>query len=575
VSVNEALRVVRRRWRIVALCVLLGLLGAGVASYLTPREYSSDVTLYVSLQGRADSSDAAYQASQIAKERVVSYAPLLQDERITQPVIDKLQLGVTAAQLAQRITVTVQPDTVVLSAAVTDTSPQRAADIANALADEFVGLVSSLEQPFGPQPAAAPAGQPAPQATKIGVQIIRPATAVNQPISPNIPFNIALGTALGLLVGLAAAFLRNARDTRIHSAERLRELTGAPLLAEIPTERNARMYPLTLGAPPGSARVEAMRKLRTNLQFPHGGRPSRVVVVTSATVGEGKTTTACNLALALADAGARVLIVDLNLRRPDVHHYLQVEPGAGVANVLVGRIAAARATVRWVDGGVDVLPAGPVPANPSELVASRAMGALLDEVRHRYDFVILDTPAILPVTDAAAVAARADGTVLVVRYDRTAEEQVADAVGGLEAVGAPLLGVVLTGTPGTRLIHRDRSGSYPEPDPASIARRPPSAPAAQQAGQLPPPAVAQQVVPAPPTAPVAQQRPQQPAQPQPATADGAEESADGAAAAQNGKKGQNGQKATASTSASVDQPTEMLTGSGVERPAAPSPTRRS
>jgi succinoglycan biosynthesis transport protein ExoP len=205
VSVNEALRVVRRRWRIVALCVLLGLLGAGVASYLTPREYSSDVTLYVSLQGRADSSDAAYQASQIAKERVVSYAPLLQDERITQPVIDKLQLGVTAAQLAQRITVTVQPDTVVLSAAVTDTSPQRAADIANALADEFVGLVSSLEQPFGPQPAAAPAGQPAPQATKIGVQIIRPATAVNQPISPNIPFNIALGTALGLLVGLAAA----------------------------------------------------------------------------------------------------------------------------------------------------------------------------------------------------------------------------------------------------------------------------------------------------------------------------------------------------------------------------------
>ena len=164
-SVNEALRVIRRRWRIVALCVLLGLLGAGVASYLTPREYSSDVTLYVSLQGRADSSDAAYQASQIAKERVVSYAPLLQDERITQPVIDKLQLGVTSAQLAQRITVTVQPETVVLSAAVTDTSPQRAADIANALADEFVGLVSSLEQPFGrsprpPRPANRPHSPP-------------------------------------------------------------------------------------------------------------------------------------------------------------------------------------------------------------------------------------------------------------------------------------------------------------------------------------------------------------------------------------------------------------------------------
>ncbi len=174
---------------------LLGLAAAGVVTYLTPREYSSDVTLYVSLEGRADSSDAAYQASQIAKERVVSYAPLLQDERITQPVIDRLQLPMTAAQLARHITVTVQPDTVVLSAAVTDTSPDRAAAIANALAEEFVGLVQQLEQPFGPETAApttapAPAGArattapaPAPSpAPKIGAQIIRPATAVPVPV---------------------------------------------------------------------------------------------------------------------------------------------------------------------------------------------------------------------------------------------------------------------------------------------------------------------------------------------------------------------------------------------------------
>ena len=140
-TLNDVLRIVRRRWRVVFACLALGLAAAGVVTYLTPREYSSDVTLYVSLEGRADSSDAAYQASQLAKERVVSYAPLLQDERITQPVIDRLQLPMTAAQLARHITVTVQPDTVVLSAAVTDTSPDRAAAIANALAEEFVGLV--------------------------------------------------------------------------------------------------------------------------------------------------------------------------------------------------------------------------------------------------------------------------------------------------------------------------------------------------------------------------------------------------------------------------------------------------
>jgi len=501
VTVNEARRVMRRRWRVVVLCLLLGLLGAGVATYLTPRQYSSDVTLYVALQGRAESSDAAYQASQLAKERVVSYAPLLRDERITGPVIDKLRLPLTTAQLADRITVTVQPDTVVLSAAVTDTTPAGAAAIANALASEFVGLVQDLEQPFGPTPPASGPNQPAPQPTKIAVTIIRPATAVPVPISPNVGFNLALGGALGLLVGIAAAFVRNARDTRIRSAERLRDLAGAPVLAEIPVDREARQNPLTLGSPSGSARVEAMRKLRTNLQFAGTGAAHRVVVVTSPTVGEGKSTTACNLALALADSGSRVLLVDLNLRRPDVDRYLRIEPGAGVVSVLAGRIAPSRAVLRWVEGGLDVLPCGPVPLNPSELVASRAMGALIDDVRHRYDFVILDTPAVLPVTDAVAIAARADGAVLVVRHDHTSEEQVADAVAGLESVGATLLGVVLIRTPAARARRRrNEYGTYPEPHPTSpqnpprpvpsgrpVTSDPVTQPAPQLPAQLPPP----------------------------------------------------------------------------------------
>ena len=224
-TLNDVLRIVRRRWRVVLACLALGLAAAGVVTYLTPREYSSDVTLYVSLEGRADSSDAAYQASQLAKERVVSYAPLLQDERITQPVIDRLQLPMTAAQLARHITVTVQPDTVVLSAARSGDVSVTAA-IANALAEEFVGLVEQLEQPFGPEtaaptPAPAPAGARAPATTapapaptaapKIGAQIIRPATAVPVPVSPSVPFNLALGAAIGLLVGLAGAVVAGAR----------------------------------------------------------------------------------------------------------------------------------------------------------------------------------------------------------------------------------------------------------------------------------------------------------------------------------------------------------------------------
>ena len=457
-TLNEAFRVLRARWRIALLCLLLALLGAGVVTSLTPRQYSSDVTLYVSLQGEAGGADAAYQASQLAKERVVSYAPLLRDERITQPVIDQLHLATTSAELAKRITVTVQPDTVVLTASVTDTSPQAAAAIANALAQEFVGLVNDLEQPIG-----STGGQAAPAPSKIGVKIIRPATPIDKAISPNSMFNLALGATLGLLLGVAAAFLRNARDTSVRSTRRVEELTGAPVLTTVVADRDSRRHPVTLGAHPGSAQVEAYRKLRTNLQFLDPGKPHRVIVVSSATVGEGKSTTACNLALALADAGNRVVLIDVNLRRPQVEQYLQISPTAGVVNVLAGRIPLRRAVGRWVEGGLDVLTAGPVPFNPSELLASRATAALLDEVRHHYDFVILDTPALLPVTDAATVAARADGVVLVVRHGRTVEEQVSAAVTALDAVKAPLLGVVMIGTPAARRRRR-KAGSYPEPD---------------------------------------------------------------------------------------------------------------
>ncbi|HEX5811763.1 MAG TPA: polysaccharide biosynthesis tyrosine autokinase, partial [Pseudonocardia sp.] len=407
------------------------------------------------------------------------YAPLLQDERITQPIIDRLQLPMTAAQLARHITVTVQPETVVLSAAVTDTSPDRAAAIANALAEEFVGLVQQLEQPFGPETAApttapAPAGARAPATTapapapspapKIGAQIIRPATAVPVPVAPSVPFNLALGAAIGLLVGLAGAFVRDARDTTIRSAAQLRAVTGAPVLAQIATDRGARLHPLTAGAAPASPSVEAFRKLRTNVQFLGPDRPHRVITVASATPGEGTSTTACNLALALADAANRVLLVDLNLRSPSVEQYLGLEPSTGATSVLSGRIPAKRAVRRWAEGRLDVLTAGGTPFNPSELLASRATDALLDEVRPHYDFIIIDTPALLPVTDAAVVAARSDGVILLVQYGSTAEEQVVAALNVLEAVKAPLLGVVLTRTPAPRLREIRRHRPYPEPD---------------------------------------------------------------------------------------------------------------
>lgn len=458
----------RERWGIAALCIVLGLLGAGVATYLTPRQYSSDVTLYVALQGQADTSEEAYEANELAKERVLSYAPLITDERITQPVIDQLGLGITTAQLDDRVTVTVEPETTVLTAAVRDSTPDGAAAIANALAAEFVGLVGQLEQPIGPPapapPAAGQPAQPAPETSRIGVTIIQPAAPLPTPVSPDVPFNLALGAALGLLIGVAAMYVRDARDSSIRSGADLQELVDAPVLTEIAFDRRVSTRPLLVDDPFSSPRAEAFRKLRTNLQFLGGRRGRGVLVVTSARMGEGTSTTACNLAITLAEAGNRVLLVDANLRNPRVADYLGLDPFPGLVDVLAGRMVWHYARKPWNRGAFDVLPAGPVSHDHSQLLASFGLADLLDDMRENYHFIVVDTPALLPVSDAAAVAARADGVVLVVQHRQTSQEQVAVAVAALRSVSARLLGTVLTMRRG-RLNREARMSTYRTPPP--------------------------------------------------------------------------------------------------------------
>jgi tyrosine-protein kinase len=470
-TVDRAILILRERWKIVALCLVLGVLGAGVASYFAPREYTSDVTLYIALQGQAEDSDEAYQANELAKERVLSYEPLLTDERITQAVIDRLGLAMTPAELAQHINITTEADTVVITAGVRDSTPDGAANIANALAAEFVGLVGELEQPIGsapPPPAPGQPAQPAREPAKIGAQIIRAAAPQPTPVSPDTPFNLALGGALGLLLGVVGLVVREARDNSVRSVAELHKLASAPVLAEIAHDRRVPSRPLIVDEPFTSPRAEAFRKLRTNLQFRDGGRGHRVVVVTSARMGEGASTTACNLAVAMAEAGNSVLLLDANLRSPQVSDYLGLDPFPGLVDVLAGRMVWQYTRQRWNRGGFDVVTAGPYPHNHSQLLASYSLADLLADMRDHYDFVVVDTPALLAVSDAAAVAARADGVVLVVQHGQTSRDQVAAAVDTLDAVSARLLGTVLTMTKG-RLRRERRVPSYQVP--VSTARR--------------------------------------------------------------------------------------------------------
>ncbi|GAB3365744.1 hypothetical protein GCM10027300_41540 [Modestobacter lapidis] len=196
-----------------------------------------------------------------------------------------------------------------------------------------------------------------------------------------------------------------------------------------------------------SRTAEAYRQLRTNLQFLNVDEPPKVIMISSAVPSEGKTTVAVNLALTLAETGRQVTLVEGDLRRPRVTRYLGMVGGAGLTNILAGSAELEDVLQPHGDGNLSVIAAGPTPPNPSELLASSHMFKLIDDLRGKNDFVLIDAPPLLPVADASGLAVMVDGVVLSIRYGSTRKEQLQQSRATLDRVGARTLGVILNIVP--------------------------------------------------------------------------------------------------------------------------------
>jgi capsular exopolysaccharide synthesis family protein len=436
-TLNDYLRVLRERWIIILTAVLLGLGSAAGVWLLRPPEYTAALTMYVSAQ-TADTTSTAYQGAQLSEQRVKSYVELVTSPRVSQEVIASLRLAELPDDLVERVTATSSIDSVLIDITVTDRSPEQAARIANAVGQSLTRLVNELERPVSA--AALP---------PVAVRMVQPAAPPIEPSSTSLPVLLALGLVAGLAIGGGTALVRNALDTSIKAPEQLRHVTRAPNLGVIAFDPHVPKRPLTVHEDQQAPRAEAFRQLRTNLQFIDVDHPPKVIVVTSSLPYEGKTTTLANLAIALASAGGRILVIEADLRRPRLADLLGLDRAVGLTSVLAGRLGPAQAIQHWAGGGIDVLASGPLPPNPSELLASQQMVRLLGELRTEYDTVLIDTPPLLPVTDAAAVAPATDGVVLVCRFKATSSEQVAEAVEALPSASTVLLGTVLTMVPPT------------------------------------------------------------------------------------------------------------------------------
>jgi succinoglycan biosynthesis transport protein ExoP len=309
--------------------------------------------------------------------------------------------------------------------------------------------------------------------TSGGVQLVSKAQVPASPISASPLRNAALGLLGGLLVGLGLAFLLDQLDDRLRRKEELEGAAGVPVLGLLPRvgRRRVRSGVVTLLSP-SSPTAEAYRTLRTSLQFMAIDRPIRSLQVTSPTTGEGKTTVVTNLAASFAQAGQRVILVDCDLRKSRVHDQFGISNERGFTSVLLDQCTLADVITTVEDEPfLAIVPAGPVPPNPSELLATSRALEIIDVLRENCDILLVDSPPVLPVTDALVISRHVDATLLVARTKRSTKRQVARAHELLDQVGAPLVGTVLNG-----VVHDTGDGygygymSYGEA-PARRARR--------------------------------------------------------------------------------------------------------
>ncbi|WP_442544877.1 polysaccharide biosynthesis tyrosine autokinase [Arthrobacter sp. KN11-1C] len=433
-DIRDYLRILRRSWILIASATLVGILIGGAASVLAKPVYTADTQLFVAIQG-SGSIQELQQGNTFGQARVQSYVKTVDSPIVLQPAIDALGLQTTAKELASRVTASTDVNTVLINISVSDSSPVQAAALAKAVATSLINAVDTLEKPK--------AGGTSP----VSLSVIKPATAPTDPSAPNTRLNLLLGLLAGITLGVGGAFLRSSLDNRIRGEADLRRVTDAPLLGGIAFDSDATKRPLLTQAAPQSPRAESFRQLRTNLQFANVAGRAQSVLITSSLPGEGKSTTATNLAIALAQSGQSVCLIDADLRRPMVSEYLGLDRNAGLTTALVGAADVDDILQPWGEGRLFVLASGQIPPNPSELLGSDQMKLLIGQLEETFDVVVIDAPPLLPVTDAAVLSQHVGGVVVVAGAQKLKHHDLQKSLAALKMVNASILGIVLNHLP--------------------------------------------------------------------------------------------------------------------------------
>ncbi|HEV7741044.1 MAG TPA: polysaccharide biosynthesis tyrosine autokinase, partial [Pseudolysinimonas sp.] len=488
-DIHEYLGVLRRGLVFIVLGVLIGLLGGAAVQSMEGPSYAATSRDLVTNKTTGDLTEWV-QASNFTESRIASYVLVASSGLVLQPVIDDLGLDARVEDLARRITVTAPPATFIIEITATANTAEEASAIANAVSAEFSDVVSNqLETTDGstlgtdatPTPGATAAAtpKPSPSTTKLPngtvVPIAKPIAPVRivniekaavptAPLPSNSGLMLIVGGVLGLAVGLLAASLREAFDTRVRGTKDIAAVAQIPVIGDIPGDRAVVTTPLVSRTGGGTAIAEAFRSLRAHVDHLRTRDGRRSFVVTSVGHGQGTTTITANLAVAIANTATSIVVVDADLRSSALSRLFGIHGALGLTEVLAGQVILDAALRPGIAGGVTVLPAGARPSNPGELLATSAMRDLLADLRSRFDVVLVDAPPVSVVTDAAVLGSFDSATLLVLAEGTTTRPRLEDALAQLGSAGSTPVGIVLTSVPrrglrgGRRRAAGDRRG---------------------------------------------------------------------------------------------------------------------
>ncbi|TLM80135.1 MAG: polysaccharide biosynthesis tyrosine autokinase [Actinobacteria bacterium] len=493
-ELRDYLRVLRARKWVVVRAVLVVAIAAVAASLLQQPTFTAETSVLVSPDsGSGLFSDLLGGSVGQPERALMTQVQLMQLRPLAENTIRKLNLQTDPASLLSNVAVAAAGQTNIVVIKVTAHDPKLAAEVANTLANEYVTWSRETRQEALKEAAVQvesrlavareeilavgrklsedsendelaaqmdmATGGYATLAEKLeqlridqeletgAGRIVSPAVGTNYSSSPGLVRNGLLGLALGLVLGIAMAFLYEYLDDAIKSSEEAERLLGTPVLGHVPIERfeKGESRRLTIVEKPGSPAAEAYRVIRNSLDFVNFERNIKTILVTSAAPGEGKSTVASNLAASLAQAGQKVALISCDFRRPTTEAFFGVPNTVGLSDVLTGRHSMKAVLQRPGDEQLLVMTSGKMPPNPSELLSSRKMKETLDSLEEWADWIIIDTPPVLAVSDAAALARWVDGVLMITRAGSSTREATRKAREMLEKAGARLVGCVVWG----------------------------------------------------------------------------------------------------------------------------------